>query len=192
MERPLQIAFKNVESSASLEALIRERADRLQRFYPNITGARIVVEVPHRSPEGAKPPLGIAVEIDVPGRGPVIAKGEEERRATKGDHSPIVNRVFEAAERQLEQLAAIRKGEVKQHGSAGDTGVVVRLFPDQNYGFIEVKDSPDLYFSKDVCGNGLFEDIKVGAIVHVTRASSEGPMGPQASSVKLLGGSSPS
>jgi ribosome-associated translation inhibitor RaiA/cold shock CspA family protein len=192
MERPLQIAFKNVESSASLEALIRERAARLQRFYPNITGARIVVEVPHRSPEGAKPPLGIAVEIDVPGRGPVIAKGEEERRATKGDHSPIVNRVFEAAERQLEQLAAIRKGEVKQHGSAGDTGVVVRLFPDQNYGFIEVKDSPDLYFSKDVCGNGLFEDIKVGAIVHVTRASSEGPMGPQASSVKLLGGSSPS
>ncbi|MEI9900942.1 MAG: HPF/RaiA family ribosome-associated protein [Hyphomicrobium sp.] len=192
MERPLQIAFKNVDSSVSLEALIRERVERLQRFYPHITGARVVVEIPHRSAEGAKPPLGIAVEIDIPGRGPVIAKGEEERRAVKGDHSPIVNRVFEAAERQLEQLAAIRKGEVKQHGSAGDTGVVVRIFPDQNYGFIEVKDSSDLYFSRDVCGNGAFEEIKVGSIVHVTRASAEGPMGPQASSVKLMGGSSPS
>ena len=32
-----------------------------------------------------------------------------------------------------------------------------------------------------------FEHIKVGALVHVTRASSEGPMGPQASSVKLVG-----
>lgn len=187
MERPLQIAFKNVESSASLEALIRERTERLQRFHPNITGARVVVEIPHRSPEGAKPPLGIAVEIDVPGRGPVIAKGEQERRETKGDNSAIVNRVFEAAERQLEQITAIRKGEVKQHGSAGDTGVVVRIFPDQNYGFIEVKDSPDLYFSRDVCGNGSFEEITVGSIVHVTRAVSEGPMGPQASSVKLLG-----
>ena len=187
MERPLQIAFKNVATSASLEALIRERVERLQRFHPHITGARVVVEIPHRSPEGAKPPLGIAVEVDVPGRAPVIAKGEQERREAKGDNSAVVNRVFEAAERQLEQITAIRKGEVKQHGSAGDTGVVVHLFPEQNYGFIEVKDSPDLYFSRDVCGNGAFEDIKVGSIVHVTRAATEGPMGPQASSVKLLG-----
>lgn len=192
MERQLQIAFKNVESSASLEELIRERVERLQRFHPNIIGARVVVEVPHRSPEGAKPPLGIAVEVDIPGRAPVIARGEQERRSAKGDNSAVVNRVFEAAERQLEQITAIRKGEVKQHGSSGDTGVVVRLFPEQNYGFIEVKGSPDLYFSRDVCGNGSFAEIKVGSIVHVTRASAEGPMGPQASSVKLLGGSSPS
>jgi hypothetical protein len=189
MERPLQIAFKNVDSSASLEALIRERVQRLHRFHPNITGARVVVEIPHRSPEGAKPPLGITAEIDVPGRGPVIAKGEQERREAKGDNSAIVNRVFEAVERQLEQIMAIRKGEVKLHGSAGDTGVVVRVFPDQNYGFIEMKGSPDLYFSGDVCGNGSFEEIKVGALVHVTRAVAEGPMGPQASSVKLLGDS---
>ncbi len=154
MERPLQIAFKNVESSASLETLIRERVERLQRFHPHITGARVVVEVPHRSPESGKLPLGIAVEIDVPGRNPVIAKGEQDRREVKGDRSAIVNRVFEAAERQLEQIAAIRKGEVKQHGSAGDTGIVVRIFPEQNYGFIEVKDSPDLYFSREVVGNG--------------------------------------
>ena len=126
--------------------------ERLQRFHPNITGARVVVEVPHRSPESGKLPLGIAVEIDVPGHNTVIAKGEQDRREMKGDRSAIVNRVFEAAERQLEQIAAIRKGEVKQHGSAGDTGVVVRIFPEQNYGFIEVKDSPDLYFSRDVVG----------------------------------------
>jgi ribosome-associated translation inhibitor RaiA/cold shock CspA family protein len=187
MERALQIAFKNVESSASLETLIRERVERLQRFHPNITGARVVVEVPHRSPDSGKLPLGIAVEIDVPGRNTVIAKGEQDRREVKGDRTAVVNRVFEAAERQLEQIAAIRKGEVKQHVSAGDTGIVVRIFPDQKYGFIEMKDSPDLYFSSEVCNNGSFVNIEVGSIVHVTRAMSEGPMGPQASSVKLMG-----
>ncbi len=187
MERRLQIAFKNVESSASLETLIRERVERLQRFHPHITGARVVVEVPHRSPESSKVPLGIAVEIDVPGRNTVIAKGEQERREVKGDRTAVVNRVFEAAERQLEQIQAIRKGEVKQHGSVGDTGVVVRIFPDQNYGFIEVKGSPDLYFTGDVMANGDFKTIKVGTVVHVTRATAEGPMGPQASSVKLMG-----
>jgi len=186
MERPLQIAFKNMASSASLEALVRERVERLQRFHPHITGARVVVGVPHRSPESSKPPIGIAVEIDVPGHKPIVAKGEQDRREMKGDHQAIINRVFEAVERQLEQIMAIRKGEVKNHGSAGDTGVVVRIFPDQNYGFVEVKDSPDLYFSRDVVASGAFDEIKIGTVVHVTRAASEGPMGPQASSVKLL------
>jgi ribosome-associated translation inhibitor RaiA len=187
MERALQIAFKNLDSSKFVEKLIRERVERLQRFHPNITGASIVVEVPHRSAEGAKTPVGIRVEIDVPGHNTIVAKGEQDRREMKGDTSAIVNRVFEAAERQLEQTAAIMNREVKSHGSAGDTGVVVRIFPEQNYGFVEVKDSPDLYFSREVVAANGFDAIKVGTVVHVTRASAEGPMGPQASSIKLLG-----
>jgi len=76
---------------------------------------------------------------------------------------------------------------VKNHGSSGDTGIVVRIFPEQNYGFVEVKDSPDLYFTRDVVTAGAFDELEVGTVVHVTRAASEGPMGPQASSVKRLG-----
>ncbi len=189
MERPLQIAFRNMASSEFIEAMIRERVERLQRFHHNITGARVVVEVPHRSPESGKTPIGISVEIDVPGHSPIVAKGEQDRREMKGDQSAIINRVFEAIERQLEQTAAIMNREVKNHGAAsGDTGVVVRIFPEQNHGFVEVKDSPDLYFSRDVVASGAFDDIAVGTVVHVTRAATEGPNGPQASSVKLLGG----
>jgi ribosome-associated translation inhibitor RaiA len=187
MERPLQIAFKDMASSETLEALIRERVERLQRFHSNITGARVVIGVPHRSPESGKPPIGITVEIDVPGHKPIVAKGEQDRRETKGDHAAVINRVFEAIERQLEQTAAIRNREVKNHGSSGDTGIVVRIFPEQNYGFVEVKDSPDLYFTRDVVTAGAFDELEVGTVVHVTRAASEGPMGPQASSVKRLG-----
>jgi ribosome-associated translation inhibitor RaiA len=193
MERALQIAFKNMSSSEFLEALVRERVDRLERFHPHITGARVVIEVPHRSAEGGKMPIGIAVEVDIPGHNTIVAKGEQDKRETKGDQTAVINRVFEAVERQLEQIASIRNGVVKSHGSAGDTGIVVRIFPEQYYGFIEVKGSPDLYFSRDVLAPGAFENIKVGTVVHVTRAANEGPMGPQASSVKLLdGGRSPS
>jgi ribosome-associated translation inhibitor RaiA len=188
MERPLQIAFKNIASSEFIEALIRERVERLHRFHHSITGARVVVEVPYRSAEGGKTPIGIAVEIDVPGHKPIIAKGEQDRRDTKGDQTAVINRVFEAIERQLEQISAIMNREVKNHGmAAGDTGVVVRIFPEQDYGFVEVKDSPDLYFSRDVVGSDTFDAIRVGTVVHVTRSNSEGPMGPQASSVKLMG-----
>jgi cold shock CspA family protein len=192
MERPLQIAFKNMDSSKSLEAMIRGRVERLKRFHAHITGARVVVEVPHRSPESGKQPIGIAVEVDVPGQNPIVAKGKQDRREMKGDQSAIVNRVFEAVERQLGQTADIRNHEVKQHGSAGETGVVVRIFPDEDYGFVEVKGSPDLHFTRNAVAADGFGELKIGTVVHVTRAASEGPMGPQAVSIKLLGARSPS
>lgn len=192
MERPLQIAFKNMDSSKSLEGLIRGRVERLKRFHAHITGARVVVEVPHRSPESGKQPIGIAVEVDVPGQNPIVAKGKQDRREMKGDQSAIVNRVFEAVERQLGQSADIRNHEVKQHGSAGETGVVVRIFPDEDYGFVEVKGSPDLHFTRNAVAADGFGELKIGTVVHVTRAASEGPMGPQAVSIKLLGARSPS
>ncbi len=192
MERPLQIAFKNMDSSKSLEAMIRGRVERLKRFHAHITGARVVVEVPHRSPESGKQPIGIAVEVDVPGQNPIVAKGKQDRREMKGDQSTIVNRVFEAVERQLGQTADIRNHEVKQHGSAGETGVVVRIFPDEDYGFVEVKGSPDLHFTRNAVAADGFGELKIGTVVHVTRAALEGPMGPQAVSIKLLGARSPS
>ncbi len=57
MDTPLQIAFKDMEPSEFLEALIRERVDRLETFHDHITGCRVVVETPFRSSESAKPPL---------------------------------------------------------------------------------------------------------------------------------------
>lgn len=186
MERPLQIAFKDMDSSEFLENLIHERAERLERMHPHITGCRVVVEVPHRKPDSGKPPIGIAVELDVPGRSTIIAKDVQERREVKNDQYAVVNRAFDAVERQLKSAAEVKRGEVKRHGSAGETGSVVRLFPQQNYGFIEVRGSSDLYFTRNAVTGGSFDDLEIGTMVEITRATTEGPMGPQASSVKLL------
>ncbi|MGE4219391.1 MAG: HPF/RaiA family ribosome-associated protein [Alphaproteobacteria bacterium] len=186
MEKPLQIAFKDMDSSAYLEGLIRARVARLERRHTGILGCRVVVEVPHRSTESGKLPLGIAVEIEVPGRNKVVAKGTEERRDAKGDHAAVVSRVFDAVDRQLEQLDDVRQGFVKAHAADSDTGVVIRLFPEEDYGFVEVRGSPDLYFSRSVVGDGAFEQMEVGNIVQVVRAAADGPMGPQASTIRLL------
>jgi len=186
MEKPLQITFKGIESSAYLEDLIRERVERLERFQPRITACRVVVDVPHRSPETGKVPIGLAVEVTVPGRQKIIAKGQEERRETKDDHGALLTRVFDAVQRQLDTDADMQNGAVKPHAADGEAGLVVRLFPEQNYGFIEVKGSPDLYFTRNAVVGGSFEDIEVGVLVHVTRATTEGPMGPEASSVRVL------
>ena len=131
MQRPLQITFKGMESSPALEALIRERVERLETLYPRLIGCRVVVEIPHRGSETAKVPIAIAVEADIPGRGPVVGKDEVDRREAKQDHTTALNSAFEAVERQLEKLADIQNDEVKVHENAGQSGMVVRLFPQQ-------------------------------------------------------------
>lgn len=189
MESPLQITFKDMDSSDFLESLVRERAARLERFHPNIISCRVVLEVPHRSAESGKTAVGVSVEVNVPGRNTIVAKDAEERRELKNDHTAAINRAFQAIERQLEHASQLQNRNVKAREADGETGVVVRLFPEQNHGFVEVKGSPDLYFTRNAVVGGSFDDLEPGTVVHVTRATTEGPMGPQASSVRLLGSS---
>ena len=186
MQRPLQITFKGMDSSPALEALIRERVARLEQFYPRLTGCRVVVEVPHRSAETAKVPIAVAVEADIPGRSPVVGRDQEERREAKQDQTAALNNAFEAVERQLEKLTDIQNEEVKARNGENQSGMVVRLFPEQSYGFVEIDNSSELYFTRNAVVGGGFDELQVGMIVQVTRATDEGPMGPQASSVRLF------
>jgi ribosome-associated translation inhibitor RaiA/cold shock CspA family protein len=182
MDRPLQIVFRDIQYSASLEKLIEERVRRLERVHDHIIGCRVVAGASHRGPQHAIAPLSLAVELEVPGRPLIVAKSEAKR---KGEQSALVNRVFDAMQRQLEQVAEIKKGNVKHHENALESGVVVRLFPDQNHGFVEVKGGPDLYFTRNAVVRGSFDSLRIGSMVQITRATTEGVMGPQASSVQV-------
>jgi len=142
MQRPLEIAFRDLDPSDFIRSLVEERVDRLEKFHPHIIGCRVVVEAPYRSAEGHHPPIGISVEVDVAARPRIVAKEIEEQRSIKGDHLVVINRAFEAVERQLEDLKDKQRGVVKRHENARQTGNIVRLFPDQQYGFIEIAGGP--------------------------------------------------
>jgi len=186
MERPLQIAYKALEPSEFLDALIRERAEKLDRFHPNVIGCRVVVEVPHRSAESGKTPIGIAVEVEVAGRNTIVGKSETERRETKNDHNAVVTRAFEAVQRQLEDSARSRREQARHADSELQTGQIVRLFKDAGYGFVEVKGSPDLHFVREDVANDGFETLEVGVMVQVTPSPALGPMGPRAGEIRLF------
>lgn len=188
MQTPLEIAFKDMPTSDYLESMIRRRAGRLERHHDNIIACRVVVDVPHRAPETGKVALRVAVEVEVPERSKIIGKGEQHTHAAKNDVTAALNRAFDAVERQLDEESRIRRHAVKHHAAAGATGRVQRLFPDQDYGFVEVGNGPDLYFGRNAVGSDAFDALEVGMLVEVTTATTEGPMGPQASSVRRLGG----
>lgn len=118
MERPLQIVFRNMESSPALEAAIRQRVERLQH-YAHIIGCRVVAEIPHRSAGGAKLPLAISVEVELRGRPVIVVKDSEARRESKGDQLAVVTHVFEAVERQLRETSHSRKGATKRIAEDG-------------------------------------------------------------------------
>ena len=44
MQEPLEIAFHNLEPSASLEADIRDRFSKLEKLYERLTSCRVSVE----------------------------------------------------------------------------------------------------------------------------------------------------
>jgi ribosome-associated translation inhibitor RaiA len=186
VQRPLQISYKNLPTSPALDELIRERAAALERFHPRIVGCRVVIEIPHRGADSAKVPIGVTVEVDVPNRGLVVAKDVQERREAKGDHTAPLNAAFDAVERQLEKINTVQHGDRKRHAAAGRTAMVIQIVPEQSYGFVELDNSTELYFTRNAVVSGSFDDLSVGMMVVVTPATAEGPMGPQARSVRLF------
>jgi cold shock CspA family protein len=184
MQEPLQISFHNMESSDTLERRVREHWAKVERHYDGIISARIVIEAPHKQPH--KSSLAISISIGVPGRDIVVKR--EQRLHESDDHATwVVNEAFQIAERQLEDYAQKQRRDVKAHEGEREYARIARLYPDQDYGFIETRDQLNIYFHRDVLRDVEFDDLEEGSEVLYTLAPDEGPMGPMASSVWTLG-----
>jgi cold shock CspA family protein len=123
----------------------------------------------------------------VPGRD--IAVKREQRLHESNEHLHwVINEAFEAAERQIEEYSRIRRKEVKAEAPGQNYARVVRLYPEQGYGFIETREQHNIYFHRAVVRDGRFDELDVGSEVLYTLAPEEGTMGPMASNVQVLGG----
>lgn len=190
MQEPLQIAFHNMEHSDFIEARVRERFAKLERFYDGIISARIVIDSPHKQVKAHKGTLGISISIGVPGRD-VVVKREQRLHESDQHLHWVINEAFEAAERQIEEYSRIRRKEVKAEAPGQNYARVVRLYPEQDYGFIETREQHNIYFHRAVVRDGSFDDLELGSEVLYTLAPEEGSMGPMASNVQVIGGRHP-
>ena len=167
---------------------MREHWAKVERHYDRIISpascSRRATEQPHKST------LGISISIGVPGRDIVVKR---EQRLHESDHHAtwVINEAFHTAERQLEDYAQKQRHDVKVHGREREYARIVRLYPDQAYGFIETRERLDIYFHRDVLRDADFAALKVGSEVLYTLAADDGPMGPMASSVWTVGSDHP-
>ena len=189
MQEPLQIAFHNMDSSPALEQRVRELFDKVERYYDGIVSARIVIEAPHK--QAHKSTLGISISIGVPGRD-IVVKREQRVHEVDNHNIWVLTEAFEAAGRQLEEYSRIRRHDVKTHETDQRYSRVVRLYPEQDYGFIETPERSERVLSPArSSATASYDALEVGSEVLYTLADEEGPMGPMASNVQLIGGNHP-
>jgi ribosome-associated translation inhibitor RaiA len=113
MQVPLQVTFRHMEPSPTLEARIRELAKRLEKFSGRIIRCHVIVEAPHRHQhQGAL----YEIRVDITAAGKEIAI----RRTHPADHAhedPYValRDAFEAARRKLQDYERELRHQVKSH-----------------------------------------------------------------------------
>ncbi|MDX5361834.1 MAG: HPF/RaiA family ribosome-associated protein [Alphaproteobacteria bacterium] len=182
METPLQITFKNTDPSPAVEARIREKAARLERFYDRITSCRVTVEAPdkHHRKGGL---FRVMIDLGVPGN-EIVVGGTGPQNHAHEDVYVAVRDSFEAAERALKAHARKMRGDVKAH-DVPDHGRVASLFED--HGFAAMAGGPEVYFHRNAVTDGSFDKLSVGDEVRIVVAEKEGVAGPQASAITPVG-----
>ncbi len=175
MKIPLDISARDVRLNEETEELIREKASKLDRIYDHIIGCRVRIDMPHRSQRSGMA-YNVRLDITVPG-GELIVKREPDQ-----DLRVAIVNSFETAQRQLKEYSKRQKGEVKTHFEK-PVARVIRLFPEEGYGFLATVEGREVYFHENAVLDGKFEVLNVGSAV--TFIEEPGDKGAQAVSVAL-------
>jgi cold shock CspA family protein len=97
---------------------------------------------------------------------------------------PLIMDAFKALDRRLKDYSQVRQQKVKVHAEAMQAGIIAKVFPDEDYGFIEAPDGLEVYFHVNAVQKGDFEKLAPGTRVEF--AQEMGEKGPQATWVRVV------
>ena len=184
MQTPVDIVFRHCEPSDEIRAEIAAQVERLEKFSPRLTSCRVVVNGPrtrHRSGDV----FHVELRIAMPEHNDVVVDKSHADTPERAHALVAIREAFDAAVRQTEAVMRQFRGQVKHHAEAS-RGRVKNLLAGEDYGFIETPDGREIYFHRNAVLDGAFDRLKVGS--EVAFAEEEGVKGPQASTVRIVGG----
>jgi ribosome-associated translation inhibitor RaiA len=190
MQIPVEIAFRNAESSSAAEAAIRDHVARLERIYGRMTACRVRVDQCNQNSSRSIPPV-VHIEISVPGHKDIVVAHEPahlQRKFQAPDLHNVINEAFRIAERRLSKY----KDKLTDHGYAKRAheaanefrGQVAELAPEKDSGFLMTKEGGLLYFHRNSVLIGDFDALQRGD--DVTYVEEMGDTGPIASKVRVI------
>lgn len=107
----LQTNFRNIPQSDAVEQRIREKADKLERFHPQIIGCHVRVEALHKHQHQGRQ-YSLKIDLHMPS-GQIVVNRESDE-----DIYVALRDAFSAAKRQIQEHDERQRGEVKQHDSS--------------------------------------------------------------------------
>ncbi len=185
MRKPLEITYRNVEKNEATESLIREKAAKLDQLHDSIVSCRVSVEQPQDKQRSGNQ-YRVRIDLRLPPGKELVTRRESGQGEMHDGLRKVITAAFGAMERQLKKLKGKQQNHLKTQpapSEAQETGIVVRKFPEEGYGFIKTLDGKEIYFHKNSVSNNDFDRLEIGTGVRIVET--EGEKGPQASTVHI-------
>jgi cold shock CspA family protein len=184
MTIPIKITYRNIDPSPAIEADICKHAEKLEEFDARIHWCNVSVEAAGKHQRKGRL-YRIGISLGVPGKTISVDRAGP-RDEAHSDVYVAIRDSFNALARQVEDHARIRRADVKAH-EVPQHGRIVRIFPEQGYGFIETASGEEVYFHRNSVVEGDFSKLAVDSEVRLEIAYGESEKGPQATTVKPIG-----
>lgn len=169
--------------SQAVEAAIRQRATRLERFTQQITRCHVIVDMPHQHRHRGNH-YAIRIDITTP-TGEVFITRDPSLDDSHKDFQSVLRDAFDAAARHLESDAERTEAGVTDRAHP-PPGRVTQLFPDAGYGFLTTPEGEEVYFHQNSVSGASFEQLRVGSNVSFSIAPEDADQGARAAQVQLL------
>jgi len=181
MQTDPQIVFRGLDVSPALQSLINDKISVLERSCDRITSCRVTVE--KRTRRGHKGHLfQVAVEAEVPG-GLIVVNRKPGDLGAHEDVRVAIRDSFAAARRQLDEHMRKTGGvHVKAHPEKHH-GQIVRLFPDEGYGYIKTPGGLEVFFQRDSVVRDDWD--KLDILSDMEFSLMDGEKGPYAANVSV-------
>ena len=179
MPFPIEVTFRDMESTPALEEFVRHWAVKLEHLYDRIERCHVVIEHPHQHHRQGQR-VHVRVTLAVPGPDIVVSHDH----ALDGAHEDVyvaIRDAFQAARRQLEDHVRKLRQDVKTHVEP-EHGRVSYLDVEGEWGYLEAE-GRRIYFHH----NSVVPDQPLAVGDEVRFTEEHGDKGPQATSVTRIG-----
>jgi ribosome-associated translation inhibitor RaiA/cold shock CspA family protein len=184
MQIPVDITFKELEPTETLNRRIRGWVDKLERVYERITRCEVLVETPHRHHRQGRE-YHVRVRLTVPG-GELVASHDPGPDGAHEDVYVALRDAFLAIRRQLEDHVRTRLHRKNTNDRVEPQHALVTFVDvEGEWGWLEPADGRRIYFHRNSVLGGAMDRLRVGDEVRFTEEG--GNEGPQASTVEPIG-----
>lgn len=190
------ITFRNMEPDPALRKAIEKEIQTLERFFARLMTCRVVVEAPRRVKglnrvriEAVAPRKNLVVDHTpslhaiLRGAGAEKKTKQSEPARSHRDAERAIHEAFQEMRRQLQDH--LRRMDLRVKARAPESAAqIVKLFPGEDYGYLETLEGQQIYFHRNSVVDGHFDHLRLGS--KVSFAEERGEQGPQASSVRMV------